>query len=79
MVKKIAEKIIRFRIIIGVIILLGTVFFAYQIKNVRLYYDAGNISPIGHPYTKLHSKMIDVFGVANLVAIAMIVKDGDVL
>ena len=79
MARKIAEVIIRYRVFVGVLVLLGTLFFAYEMKNVRLYHDAGNVTPIGHPYPALHKKMIDVFGGANLVAIAMVVKEGDVL
>ncbi|MDY6971256.1 MAG: MMPL family transporter [Thermodesulfobacteriota bacterium] len=79
MARRIAEVIIKYRVLVGILVLLGTLFFAYEMKNVRLYHDAGNVTPIGHPYAALHKKMIDVFGGANLVAIAMVVRKGDVL
>lgn len=78
MTEKIARMIIKHRIPIGIMIIIITLFFAYQWKHIDLAGDAGSFNPIGHRNVELHKKMVEVFGGDNLVAIALEVKEGDI-
>ncbi len=79
MEKKISNAIVRFRIPLLILIALITIFFAYKIRHIKMAFGGGDIVPLSHPYVQLHQKMADTFGGSHLVAIALRVKDGDVL
>jgi len=78
MLRKVSHLIIRFRIIIVVFVLCGTVFNIYQIKNVRFRHNLKDLVPLEHPYVKLHGLMERVFGGSNLVTIGLMVRQGDI-
>jgi predicted RND superfamily exporter protein len=79
MIRKLATAIIRYRAIILLTIGVGTIFFAYESKNIKMAFGGGDIVPQGHPYVKINSKMSEEFGGSHLVAVVLRVKEGDVL
>jgi len=70
----IAGKILRNRITISIFILILTVFFAFQWKNVGMTYNEANLLPKNHTANKDYQKFLKTFGEeGNLVVIG--VKD----
>ncbi len=66
------------RKIVLLIILLITMFFAAQIPAVRMLSDFADLLPQEHPYIKLHNSIRDTFGGANIIVLALEVKDGTI-
>ena len=60
------------------VILLITVFFAWQIPSVRMLSDFADLLPQDHPYIKLHNSIRDTFGGANIIVIALEVEEGTI-
>ncbi len=60
------------------IILLITVFFAFQIPAVRMLSDFADLLPQEHPYIKLHNSIRDTFGGANIIVLALEVQEGTI-
>jgi len=73
-----AELIIRKRLLVLGLTLLFTLFFAYQILNLKIYTSFADLLPQKHPYVKLHNKFNKLFGGANQVLIVLEVKKGDI-
>jgi len=74
--------ILRLRLSIVCLILgLTSFFFLYlllEIHRAKLYREAADIAPQGHPYVQLQHYMNEVFGIGHLVEIVMEVKEGDI-
>ncbi|GAB7027463.1 efflux RND transporter permease subunit [Geotalea toluenoxydans] len=79
MIRKIAEKIIRYRVQVLLVIVALTVFFAWHLKDIKIAFGGGDIVPPNHPYVKLTERMVEKYGGEHLVEIAIQVKKGDVL
>lgn len=76
--EKFADFIIRKRLILFCIVLLGTLFFASQLRHLKIHTSFDDLLPQNHPYIKLHNKFRNIFGGANQVLIMLEVKDGDI-
>lgn len=60
------------------IILLVTLFFAYQIPSVKMYSDFADLLPQEHTYIELHNEIKESFGGANVIIVGVEVEDGDI-
>ncbi|MBI2877118.1 MAG: MMPL family transporter [Candidatus Tectomicrobia bacterium] len=78
MSERLARAIIRYRVLIILAVLTITLFFAYQMKNIRLYQNLTEIAPRNHPYVQLSSYMARVFGGYAAVQIGLVVREGDI-
>lgn len=79
MIRRLAQQVIRFRIAVFVAIVAVTLFFGWHLKDIKIAFGGGDIVPPNHPYVQLTDKMVETFGGDHLVAIAVQVKEGDVL
>ena len=59
-------------------IFLVTLFFATQIKGVRLVSDFADLLPQQHPYIQLHNEISDTFGGANNIIVGVEVTQGTI-
>jgi len=66
------------RKVVLAIIFLVTAFFGWQIPAVKMLSDFANLLPQNHPYIKLHNSIRDTFGGANIINIAVEVKEGTI-
>lgn len=82
MSRQIVRTILKLRLPIVVLVVATTLFFLYhfieQLRHARLYREAADIAPRGHPFVQLQGYMSQVFGIGHLVEIVMEVKDGDI-
>jgi predicted RND superfamily exporter protein len=76
--QRFAELVIKGRLLILMVTLLITLFFAYQLLHLEVYTSFEDLLPQNHPYVKLHSQFKKLFGGANQVLIALEVKEGDI-
>jgi hypothetical protein len=76
--KKFAELVIKGRLLILIVTILVTLFFAYQLFHLKIYTSFEDLLPQDHPYVKLHNKFKMLFGGANQVLIVLEVKEGDI-
>jgi predicted RND superfamily exporter protein len=76
--RKIAQFIIGKRKWIVIVMALITAFFAYQITRVEMFTEFADLLPQKHPYIKIHNRFQEEFGGANLVTIAIEVKEGTI-
>jgi predicted RND superfamily exporter protein len=76
--KRFAELVIRRRLLILIMTILITLFFAYQLLHLKIYTSFEDLLPQNHPYLKLHNKFRKLFGGANQVLITLQVKEGDI-
>jgi len=79
LIRNFVERIVRFRVAVFVGIVAATIFFAWQLKDIKIAFGGGDIVPPNHPYVKLNDKMTETFGGVHLVQIAVQVKQGDIL
>jgi predicted RND superfamily exporter protein len=73
-----AELVIKNRVLVLIITIIATLFFAYQLLNLKVYTSFEDLLPQNHPYIKLHNEFRKLFGGANQVLIALEVKEGDI-
>lgn len=59
-------------------ILALTVFFGFNARKVKLFFDPDDIMPQDHPYILLKDKVEEYFGGTNTTIIGLQVKDGTV-
>ncbi|MBI2090473.1 MAG: MMPL family transporter [Deltaproteobacteria bacterium] len=76
--KRLAEWIVRkrFPVLIGVLLL--TAFFGYHALKIEMYTAFSDLVPTDHPFIKVHNEFSKIFGGANLVLLAVEVKEGDI-
>jgi uncharacterized protein len=55
-----------------------TAFFAWHIPLVKMVSDFADLLPQEHPYIKLHNKIRDIFGGANIIILAVEVENGTI-
>jgi len=60
------------------LVLLATVFFAFQVPAVRMASDFADLLPQEHPYIQLHNEIRDTFGGANTVIVSVEVDEGTI-
>lgn len=78
MAKTLAELIIRWRGLIGIIVFILTVFFANCAYKIELSTAFKDLLPMNHFNTKLHEEFRSTFGGAHVIYIMMEVKKGDI-
>ncbi|MEE8381846.1 MAG: MMPL family transporter [Thermodesulfobacteriota bacterium] len=76
--EKFATLVIKSRLVILIITILATLFFAYQLLHLKIYTSFEDLLPQNHPYVKLHNQFKKLFGGANQVLVALQVKEGDI-
>ena len=65
------------RLVLGVI-LLGTLGFASQIPQLRIWTDFADLLPQSHPYIQVYDEIKEDFGGANAIVFAIEVEDGSI-
>lgn len=60
------------------LISLVTLFFLYEIVRLEVATSFGDLLPQQHPYIKVHNEFQDRFGGANVISVAVKVKNGDI-
>jgi len=74
--KKFSNFIIERRIWILIAIIVLTLFFGYELINLKVYTKFADLLPQGHDYIKVHNKIRVQFGGANSVVMVLQVKHG---
>jgi len=64
--------------VIGVIGVMTAYFIYFMMYHMAIYTNFFDLYPPGHPYIQLYTKYRDMFGTANVVLLAVEVKDGDI-
>jgi predicted RND superfamily exporter protein len=70
--------LLRFRWPVLTTALAVTIFLGYHLSNAKIQMNFLDIIPPNHPYTQLAHKHARMFGSANVLVIAVEVKDGDI-
>jgi len=70
--------VMRHRKAVGLALLFLTAFFAYEMRHIRMATYADDLVPKGHPYIAVDKDFRELFGGANIVLIAVTVKEGDI-
>lgn len=78
MVKKFAEGIIKFRLVILLVLGAVTLFFGYHALRVEIKTDYDAQFPTSHPFWQVHNKYKDKLGGSHMVMLMLKVKEGDV-
>jgi predicted RND superfamily exporter protein len=76
--EKLGRFVIEKRGLILIITGLITLFFAYQVTQIRVFTKFADLLPQTHPYIQLHNDVRNKFGGANQVLIMIEVQEGDV-
>ena len=76
--KKLADFVIEKRGWFLAIISIITLFFLYQVKNLKVYTTFADLLPQNHEYIKVHNSIRSRFGGANTVTMVLQVKQGDI-
>ena len=77
--RRLVEFQIRYRRLLCGLILLGTVFFLYQIFfRLTIATDFFDLYPPKHPYIQLYKQYRKMFGSANILTLILEVKEGDI-
>jgi len=76
--KKIADLIIEKRIWVLTIISLVSIFFIYELKDLKVYTKYADLLPQKHEYIKTHNRIRFRFGGANTVNMILQVREGDI-
>ncbi|MFH0813103.1 MAG: efflux RND transporter permease subunit [Pseudomonadota bacterium] len=76
--KKIAGFIIGRRKWIIAVMIVVTIFFGYHISRVEMFTEFSDLLPQKHPYIKIHNRFQKEFGGANVITIAIEVKNGTI-
>ena len=63
-------------VILGVVVV--TLLFAFQFRNLEKVLDPKRILPQGHPYVKLNNEIERRFGGSRVVVIGVVAKEGDI-
>jgi len=78
LIERSGQFIIKNRVPVLVIIILITIFFAWEATHVTLKTPTIDLFPKNHPYVETYVQYEKVFGGANVSLIALEVKDGDI-
>jgi len=78
LMKKLADFIIKRRLLVLTIIALITLFFAYQSRHLTIFTNFNDLLPQTHPYVNVHNQFRESFGGANFLVIMVSVKKGDI-
>ena len=75
---RIAQFIIGNRRLLLVAMLLLTILFGYFITKVEMFTEFADLLPQKHPYIQVHNRFQKEFGGANLITIALEIKEGTI-
>lgn len=78
MIKRYVEKVVARPYLVILSILLITIFFLAQFKNLQMMFDPKSILPQNHPYVQLNNKIEESFGGSRVVVIGIYNKKGDI-
>ncbi len=78
MFRRLVSFVVRFNVIVLIVMILATGFFASQIFNMEMYTQFLDLFPQDHPYVKVHKRYGNFFGSAYQAQIVLEVKEGDV-
>jgi len=78
LMKKLADFIIKNRLLVLGIIALITLFFAYQMRTLTISTNFNELLPQDHEYIKVHNEFRKTFGGANFLVIMVSVDKGDI-
>lgn len=78
MLDRIPERILQHRILFLLLLLAVTGFFAVEVRHCRMASYADDLLPGGHPYVRVNKQFREIFGGANIVLVAVTVKEGDI-
>lgn len=70
--------LLRHRVGVCLFILLGTLFFGYQVFHLRIHTDFFQLYPASHPYIRLYKQYRKMFGTANVLQVVLEVQEGDI-
>lgn len=73
-----SEFFIRHRLAHLIVIGLGTLFFGWQALQLEVFSQFVDLLPRQHPYVKVYEKYNRQFGSANVVAAAIVARDGSI-
>jgi len=75
---KIADTVLRLRVLILIICGLLTLVFAFGLTRLQVRVQLDEMVPPLHPFIKLNQKFLKVFGGSNTVAIEVRAREGDI-
>ncbi len=78
MSRKYLKFILKYRFIAGAFVLIGTVFFFYELMNVRVHTNFFELYPPRHPFIKVYREFRKLFGTANLLMVVMESTEKDI-
>ncbi len=78
MVKKLSVWAVNHRSLVLGILLLVTLLFAFQIKNISIRTDPSDLLPSNHPFMNVHNKYKEQLGGSFKVFLMLQVKEGDI-
>ena len=78
LIKKLANFVIKRRLLVLLIIAGITVFFAYKMRTLTLSTNFNELLPQTHEYIKIHNDFRKTFGGANFLVIMISVKDSNI-
>jgi len=78
LMKKLADFVIKRRLLVLVIITAITAFFGYKMLHLKISTNFNDLLPQTHPYIKMHNDFRKTFGGANFLVIMVSVKNGDI-
>lgn len=76
--KKFAVWIIGYRKLILTLIVITTIFWAYQLSRLRISTNFEDLLPQTHPHIKVHNEFRKLFGGVNFLVMLLEVKEGDI-
>ena len=76
--KRLADFIIRRRLLVLMVIALTTGFFGYHLLRIRISTNFNELLPQNHDYIKVHNHFRQTFGGANFLVIMLSVTRGDI-
>ena len=76
--KKLADFVIKRRLLVLLIIIGITGYFGYRMRTLTLSTNFNELLPQTHEYIKMHNDFRNTFGGANFLVIMISVKDGDI-
>ncbi len=78
MIKKISTGIINYKWVIMGSLLIITLFFAHEIRNMVIRTEITDLYPPGHQFIKVHERYKDILGSPFKVLMMLRVKEGDI-
>ena len=78
LMKKLADFVIKRRLLVLVIIAATTAFFGYKMLHLKINTNFNDLLPQTHPYIKIHNDFRKTFGGANFLVMMLSVKNGDI-